>query len=761
MSEHGPPLLIFDEELLEQRAYWMKQLASVVLPPAGLPAAEARSDQTDESLQHLSVALPSRMSERLRRLASGNPVLVHCVLMTVSKIVLYRYTGQSPIAMGMPPSRGNGGSGMGAGPIVIVDAISPDMSFRELLLRVRGTLAEANANSRYPLDRIVQDLQLEAGTALFDVTVALDALHAPTPDAGQSLRMQWSEVDGQYRCECSFRGSRVSPATVERFTAHLRRVLDGCFEAPESPIVRLPLLSDRERDQILVEWNPTAAGEPERRVLPEWFEAEVERRPEAEAVVCGAARLSYGEVNRRANQLAHHLRGLGVGPESLVGICLERTVEMVVGILGIVKAGGAYLPLDPAYPTERLGFMVTDSAAGVIVTEAGLAERFAGGAARVVCVDRDAGVLAGEASSNPAVRNVPANVAYVIYTSGSTGRPKGCVVTHANVTRLLRATEPWYGFDATDVWTVFHSFAFDFSVWELWGALLYGGRVVIVPYVVSRSPEEMRRLLGAERVTVLNQTPSAFQQLMEADAQAGGEPGLALRWVIFGGEALQPARLGAWFERHGEERPRLVNMYGITETTVHVTYRPLEAEDARQRGASPIGRAIPDLQLYVLDGYLQAVPIGVPGELYVGGAGLARGYLRRAGLTAERFVPDPFGRAAGGRLYRTGDGSLFERRQSGVSGADGPAGEDPGVSDRAGGDRGGARGASGGARGDRGRAGGSPRPETARRVCGPGRADGTRGAALAAVGAGRTAGRAGSVRVAERVGDRPSQQARD
>jgi amino acid adenylation domain-containing protein len=321
--------------------------------------------------------------------------------------------------------------------------------------------------------------------------------------------------------------------------------------------------------------------------------------------------------------------------------------------VAILKAGGAYLPLDPAYPQERLAYMLADSGTRVVVTQAGRFEALAAEGLRVVCLDTEAAEIEQKDPGNPRVRSLPESMAYVIYTSGSTGRPKGCVVTHANVVRLFTATEPWYGFDASDVWTLFHSFAFDFSVWELWGALLYGGRLVVVPHGVSRSPDAFRRLLAEEGVTVLSQTPSAFLQLIEADAHADAEQALALKWVIFGGEALQPAKLTEWIQRHGE-RPRLINMYGITETTVHVTYFPLPA-GVVQRPASLIGRPIPDLQLYLLDGYLEPVPIGVPGEIYVGGGGVARGYLHRPGLTAERFVPHPFGEEPGERLYRAGD----------------------------------------------------------------------------------------------------------
>ncbi|MGH9362996.1 MAG: amino acid adenylation domain-containing protein, partial [Thermoanaerobaculia bacterium] len=322
-------------------------------------------------------------------------------------------------------------------------------------------------------------------------------------------------------------------------------------------------------------------------------------------------------------------------------------------ILAILKSGGAYVPLDPDYPRERLAFLVEDAGAPVVLTQRALVGRLPATEARVLCLDEEEpGPRPAASLSRRAAR--PDHAAYVIYTSGSTGRPKGVVVTHANVVRLLRATEAWFGFDQRDVWTLFHSFAFDFSVWELWGALAYGGRLVVVPYEVSRSPEALLDLLAAEGVTVLNQTPSAFRQLIQAGETAGPRE-LALRYVIFGGEALELQSLRPWFDRHGDERPRLVNMYGITETTVHATYRPLGRPDLDAGRGSVIGRPIPDLRIHLLDRQGQPVPVGVPGEIHVGGAGLARAYHRRAALTAERFVPDGLAGEAGARLYRSGD----------------------------------------------------------------------------------------------------------
>jgi amino acid adenylation domain-containing protein/non-ribosomal peptide synthase protein (TIGR01720 family) len=384
------------------------------------------------------------------------------------------------------------------------------------------------------------------------------------------------------------------------------------------------------------------------------FEEAVRRSPGNPAVRFDGVELTYHELNERANRLAHHLRELGVGPEVRVAFCVEPSIEAVVGILGILKAGGSYVPLDPTQPHQRLGLILSDVGAELLLTASHLTARLHADGLRTVCLD-DLANLAAQPAHDPDVAMVSANAAYVIYTSGSTGMPKGVVVDHANVVRLFEATDGWFGFGAEDTWSLFHSFAFDFSVWELWGALFHGGLVVVVPQATRRAPDALRRLLVTERVTVLSQTPSAFYQLMEADEEFGEGDDLALRLVVFGGEALSFERLAPWVARHGDARPRLVNMYGITETTVHVTYRPITKEDVRRVPGGALGLPIPDLRVHLLDENLRPVPAGTPAELYVAGAGIARGYLARPGLTAERFIPDPTGDVPGARLYRSGD----------------------------------------------------------------------------------------------------------
>jgi amino acid adenylation domain-containing protein len=395
-------------------------------------------------------------------------------------------------------------------------------------------------------------------------------------------------------------------------------------------------------------------GDSVESILSARFEAQAALHPDAPALTLDGASLTYGSLNARANQLAAYLRELGVGPESLVGIHLDRSFDLIAAIFSILKAGGAYLPLDLACPEDRLTFMLEDSRAKVVLTTSEFACRFASYSGAVVCLDQEAGRIASYSAENVPSTTQPDHLAYVIYTSGSTGKPKGCLVTQQNVARLFTATDPWFHFGPQDVWTLFHSSAFDFSVWEIFGPLLYGGRLVIVPYMVSRSASAFRELLIRERVTVLNQTPSAFRQLIQADrALPPGE--LALRYLIFGGEALEFQSLRPWFERYGDQHPQCINMYGITETTVHVTYRPVRFEDLEANSGSNIGIPIPDLQVYVVDPEGRCVPMGEMGEMLVGGLGVARGYLNRADLTQERFIANPFDAEKSSRLYRTGD----------------------------------------------------------------------------------------------------------
>ncbi|HEX5603948.1 MAG TPA: amino acid adenylation domain-containing protein, partial [Pyrinomonadaceae bacterium] len=644
-----------------QLDYWKKQLdgaPSILEVPTDRPRPSIQSARG--SLEHFSVA--EDVVRRLRELGQQEGATMFMVLLAAFQTLLHRYANQEVIVVGTPIAGRNrqeleGLIGFFINTLVMRADFSDDLRFRELLAHVKETALGAYAHQEFPFDKLVEELQPRRDLSHMPIIQAMFALQN-TPDesielAGLvltpvniesgttqfDLSLNVWDKGPELKGYLAYRSDLFDAGTIKRLLAHFQTLLESIANDPDERIYELSLLTGEEERQVLASSLATQSETPV-ECLHHLFEAQVERNPGAIAISFENEQMTYAGLNQRADQLAQQLRALGVGPEVLVGLSIERSPELVIGILGILKAGGAYLPLDPSYPQERLRFMIDDAKPAVVL---GLDEEFSRGGA---AAQREERVVAP-------LRRCGGNAAYVIYTSGSTGTPKGVVVTHANVVRLFNATRQWFDFDENDVWTLFHSFAFDFSVWELWGALLYGGRLVIVPHLVSRSPEAFHELLSREKVTVLNQTPSAFRQLMKADEAR--EDKLSLRYVIFGGEALELQSLRPWFERHGDSHPQLVNMYGITETTVHVTYRPLTAADLESVRASRIGGAIPDLSVYVLDRHLRPVPDMLPGELYVGGAGVARGYLNRAELTAERFVPDPFGREAGARLYRTGD----------------------------------------------------------------------------------------------------------
>jgi len=399
-----------------------------------------------------------------------------------------------------------------------------------------------------------------------------------------------------------------------------------------------------------------------RKRLHEIFEDKTRQFADRVAVRFGSAQITYRELNDRADSVAKRLIAMGAASDVLVGLCIERSVELIIGMLGILKADAAYLPIDPAYPQKRVEFLLADSGAGVVVTTANDAKRLESSRPRTVIVDGQSEQAAIVADAEPARRGCnDRDLAYVIYTSGSSGAPKGALVEHHNVTRLFEATRGRFHFDQRDTWTMFHSISFDFSVWEIWGALLHGGALVIVPTHVTRSPEQLQELIRNEAVTVLCQTPSAFEQFVAADSR-GLAATYPLRRLIFGGEALNLEVVRRWVERHGSDRPQLINMYGITETTVHVTWKRITEGDLDDMNLSPVGTPIPDLKIHLLDEIGEPVPDGAPGEIYVSGAGVARGYLNRPELTAQRFLISRGGERmyrSGDRAYRAANGELF------------------------------------------------------------------------------------------------------
>nr|WP_306432917.1 non-ribosomal peptide synthetase [Streptomyces harenosi] len=667
-AEPGSPELP-GEARARQLAYWTRQLDGCD-PQVSLPADRPRSTAGTYRGAREPFRVEREVSRQLAEIAAEHGTTLYTALLTACALLLHRYTEQTDLTIGttLPGPHDSAAAGLRAGTQVIRADLSGDPAFAELLGRTAEVVRQARAHGDVPLRAVADALGLRSGTGRTPAfQVAFDFRQAPSggrtepggasgavPAAGPcDVSLELGETADGLAGALVYDAGLYDRESVRRFARNYAALLRAVVAGPGEPVSRLDGLDEAEQRRVLHEWNTVPAAGPAPRCVHEWFEEVAAAEPDAVAVECEGRVLSYGELNARANRLARHLRGLGAGPEVPVALCLPRDEQLVVCVLAVLKAGAAYVPLDPASPAERLAFVLEDGAPRVVVTNGGLPEGLAVPSVPVVDVAADAPRWAGLPPEDlPGAGVSPSNTAYVIYTSGSTGVPKGVAVEHRNVTRLFTSTADWFRFDAHDVWTLFHSFAFDFSVWEMWGALLHGGRLVIVPQAVTRDPHAFHRLLRDSGVTVLNQTPSAFRQLIAAQGDEAAPH--ALRVVIFGGEALDVASLKPWMDRPVNRETALVNMYGITETTVHVTYRPLTPADA-ERPVSPIGARIPDLRTYVLDQYGRPAPIGAAGELYVGGAGVARGYVNRPELTAERFVEDPFCGEPGARMYRTGD----------------------------------------------------------------------------------------------------------
>ncbi|WP_163996532.1 non-ribosomal peptide synthase/polyketide synthase [Pyxidicoccus caerfyrddinensis] len=672
------------EVLDSQLGWWKQQLAG--LEPLELPTDFPRPAVRRQRGGTVAARFPKTVAESLKTLARQEGATLFMVLVAGFQTVLSRYSGKKDLAVGTPiagrrTQELESQLGMFINTLVLRASLEGNPTFRELLARVKDSTLGAYAHQDIPFEKLVDVLEPTRDLSrqpLFQVMFVLQNAPTSAPELpGVSVRLQELDngtskfdltvsvqetadgLEGTFNYDADL----FTATTVERMVGHFGRLLEGVAASADQRLAELPMLADAEWKLLAAGGNAKASDYFSDASLSSLFEAQVARTPDAIAVVYEEQHLTYRQLDERANRIAHHLRSLGVGPEVPVGLAVERSLELVVGLMAILKAGGAYLPLDPAYPKDRLAFMCEDTRVPVVLTQRHLRDEVPTGNARVLCLDDASPAWAQEPTHAPVSDVQPHNLAYIIYTSGSTGRPKGAQIEHRQVVRLFRATDAWFDFGQKDVWTLFHSYAFDFSVWELWGALLYGGKLVVVPFEVSRTPADFHALLRREGVTVLNQTPSAFRQLIHHEERSGEHEGLSLRYVIFGGEALEFAGLRPWYARHAENAPRLVNMYGITETTVHVTYRPLSELDSREAQGSDVGVPIPDLKVYVLDEHMQPVPVGVPGEMYVGGAGLGRGYLGRPELTAQRFVPDPFSTTPGARLYRSGDKARW--RESG------------------------------------------------------------------------------------------------
>jgi amino acid adenylation domain-containing protein len=685
------------EVLERQLLYWKRQLEGI---PAviNLPTDRPRPAVQGYRGKTQYLELTKELTEGLEALSRKEGVTLFMTLLAAFQALLYRYTEQEDVVVGSPIANRHqreieGLIGFFVNTLVLRTDFSGNPSFRELLGRVRKTALDAYEHQDLPFEKLLEELQPERSLSyspLFQVMFVLQnapstgleleglsvsPVRVGTETAKFDLNLSIHETPEGLSGALQYNTDLFHASTIERMRGHFKTLLTGIAANPEQRISELPLLTEAEKHQLIIEWNDTKTDYPRDKCIHELFETQVEKTPDAIALVfpsTGSGRgedqqITYRALNNRANQFAYYLQKLGVGPEVLVGICVERSVEMIVGLLGILKVGGAYVPLDPSYPTERLAFMLEDTKAAVLVTQRQfvsqlpkliedgrpttanndqLGSAVMGPRCRMVCLDTEWEQVAKESSENPISVTTAENLAYVIYTSGSMGKPKGVMISHRAIGNHMLWMQEAFPLSESDRVLQKTPFSFDASIWEFYAPLLTGARLVVAPPRAHQDSACLVKVLAEQQVTVLQLVPSMLDVLVE---EAGLESCQSLRRVFCGGEVLPSRLTERFFDRSNAQ---LYNLYGPTEATIDVTCGIC----GRNGGESvSIGRPIANMQVYILDSHLQPVPIGVVGELYIGGDGLARGYLNRSELTAEKFIPNPFSDEFNSRLYRTGD----------------------------------------------------------------------------------------------------------
>lgn len=666
------------ETIEKQLSYWRNQLHGI---PSLLELPRDRPRPPVQSYRGrlLTFVVPSDLAQQLNEFSRKEAVTLFTTLLAAFQTLLWRYTGQNDIVVGTPVANRNrpeieGLIGFFVNTLVIRSKLSANLTFREFLGKVREVVLNALANQDLPFEKLVDDLQPERSlslTPLFQVNFTLQKMRPPFAFNGIAVeRLPFERTTSKFdllltalerpehlALTVEYNTEIFDDSRMDRMLGHYQRLLESIVADPEVRISQLPILTDRERDQLLIDWNQTSATFSDDKCIHELFEAEVERLPNSVAVVFEQTQLTYRELDQRANGLARMLSKLGVGAESVVGLCVKRSTEMVIGLLGILKAGGAYLPLDPGHPKDLLSYMLIDAGASVLLTEESLRAKFSAEAPDLICLDHGWSTIDEESSFEVQNKVKPQNLAYVIYTSGSTGKPKGVMITHRGVVNYLNwSTNAYRVADGSG--SLLHSpLGFDLTVTSLWAPLVSGGRVTLLRE--EDGIEELGLALSTGMVHgLVKLTPSHLEGLSHL---LRGKPMDKTRTLVVGGEALFGERLS--FLRMAAPETKIINEYGPTETVVGCCV--YEVGEDHSSGPVPIGRPIANTTLYVLDDHLEPVPVGVPGELYIGGAGVARGYVNRASLTAEKFIPDPFSRTPGQRLYRSedvvrylGDGNL-------------------------------------------------------------------------------------------------------
>ncbi|BAY46081.1 amino acid adenylation domain-containing protein [Scytonema sp. HK-05] len=662
-------------ELEKQLNYWKQQLAGAT-PVLELPTDRPRLPVPTYQSAKQSFVLPQNLSAALDTLSQQEDVTLFMTLLAAFKTLLHRYSGQQDILVGSPIVVENEWlSGLKANTLVLRTDISGNLSFREVLQKVESVVLSAKTHQDLPFEKLVEELQLERSLSyhpLFQVMFVLQNKPEQTLDLSGltitaseldkvtsklDLTLSMEETEQGFKGEWEYNAELFDDATITRMNRNFQTLLEEIVAHPNRSISELPLLSVQEQ-QLLLAWNNTQADYPKQVCIHELFEAQVEQTPDAVAVVFGSEQLTYKQLNQRANQLAHYLKELGVKPDALVGICVERSLSMVVGLFAILKAGGAYVPLDPAYPQERLNYILSDAQVSLLLTDSSPKisspqlpinkdiREDAVSPLQVVCIDTDWDRIATTSTENPTPCSTVAHLAYVIYTSGSTGKPKGVQIPHGAVVNFLTSMQRQPGLTQADVVLAVTTISFDIAALELYLPLITGARIDLVTREVASDGRLLSEQIAAGGATVMQATPATWRMLLAAGW--GGVPGLK---ILCGGEAL-PGDLAQQLLATGAA---IWNMYGPTETTVWSTVFEVAATQLLSQTSIPIGRPIANTQIYLLDSHLQPVPIGVPGELHIGGDGLARGYLNRPELTAQKFIRNPFSQEQGSRLYKTGD----------------------------------------------------------------------------------------------------------
>ncbi len=661
----------------KQLTYWKNELknAPTLLE---LPTDFLRTPVQSQNGNRVSFEFDKQLFNKLQNLSLKENTTMFALLLTVFNVLLNKYSNSNDILIGTPAAgrirkKLENIIGLFVNTLVIRTEISNTDTFTSLLKQVRKKVVNAISNQEIPFEKLIDELNIERSLShspLFQamfvynqsplnsiVTEGINIkpvelnLGSAKFDITLALTENKKSISGVFE----YNTSLFKPSTIERMIEHFYKIILEIVNNKEVKISELSIATEDERKLIIYGFNNSRKKYKVEKTLFEIIEEKVKQNPQSVAISFEGKEYTYFQLNNSANKIAKKLIAeKREKEERLIGLYMERGAEMISAILGILKAGYGYLPMDPVYPNERISFMLEDAKVKKVITQEHIKKNLPEEKIELLIVDES--ILEEENHyENLDITVNPNDLAYCIYTSGSTGKPKGTLITHKNVVRLFNATENLFHFNKNDVWSMFHSFAFDFSVWEIFGALLYGGKLVIVPYLVSRNPEEFYSLMIKEKVTVLNQTPSAFRQLIEVDKE---NENISLRFIIFGGEALDLSILQPWVDKYGDNKPELINMYGITETTVHVTYRRILTEDIKKNKGSIIGKPIDDLQVYILDKNLNILPIGIPGEIFVGGEGLAEGYLNREELTEEKFIENPFEEKA--RLYKSGDLAKYD-----------------------------------------------------------------------------------------------------